>query len=87
MDFTPQMAEALARRFHDAYERLAPEYGYETRPETRTFDPTTPNGRLMVAVCERLLREGMDYDPEPAPDSDLGGREALAHARKLRRRH
>lgn len=43
--------EALARRFHEAYERLAPSFGYETRTETRQFDPTTPNGRLMIAVC------------------------------------
>jgi hypothetical protein len=47
--------EALARLFHDTYERLAPDFGYETRPETRAFDPTTPNGRLMVAVCAQVL--------------------------------
>jgi hypothetical protein len=47
-------AESLARRFHDAYERLAPSFGYETRKDTRAFDPTTPNGRLMIAVCAEL---------------------------------
>src|SRR5690606_30523011 len=26
--------EALARRFHETYERLAPSFGYETRTET-----------------------------------------------------
>lgn len=41
----------LARRFHDTYERLAPSFGYETRPDTKTFDPESPNGRLMTAVC------------------------------------
>lgn len=45
------MSERLARLFHEAYERLAPEYGYETREETRDFDPESPNGRLMIAVC------------------------------------
>ena len=49
--------EAFARRFHDEYERQAPEFGYVTRTETREFDPTTPNGRLMVAVCSVLMRE------------------------------
>lgn len=44
-------AEQLARRFHEAYERLAPSMGYETRPATRTFDPSSTNGRLMIAVC------------------------------------
>jgi hypothetical protein len=46
----------LAQEFHDAYERLAPSFGYETRTETRQFDPTTPNGRLMVAVAEHILQ-------------------------------
>lgn len=44
----------LARKFHEAYERLAPLYGYETRQETREFDPTSNNGRLMIAVCAEV---------------------------------
>lgn len=47
-------AEELARQFHEIYERLAPFFGYETRTETRAFDPTTPNGRLMIAVCGEI---------------------------------
>ena len=49
-----QRARELAVRFHDTYERLAPSFGYETRQETRQFDPETPNGRLMIAVCAEL---------------------------------
>lgn len=49
-------AEGLARQFHEVYERLAPQYGYVTRPETRTFDPQHSNGRLMIAVCTEVLR-------------------------------
>lgn len=45
----------LARRFHEAYERLAPDFGYTTKPETREFDEDTPNGRLMIAVCAEIL--------------------------------
>lgn len=45
----------LAILFHDTYERLAPQFGYETRPETRTFSPSSKNGQLMRAVCEELL--------------------------------
>lgn len=48
-------AESLARRFHEAYERLAPQFGYTTRAATRTFDPASPNGLLMTTVCEELL--------------------------------
>lgn len=48
-------ALALAKQFHEAYERLAPSFGYETRPETREFDPDSVNGRLMVAVCQEVI--------------------------------
>lgn len=46
---------ALARLFHAEYERLAPQFGYETRTETREFDPQSANGRLMTAVCSSIL--------------------------------
>lgn len=48
-------AEVLARQFHEAYERLAPLFGYETRLETRLFDAESTNGKLMIAVCDELL--------------------------------
>lgn len=48
-------AERLARKFHDTYESLAPSFGYETREDTKQFDPESSNGRLMIAVCERLI--------------------------------
>ena len=51
------MSEALARRFHAYYEKLAPEYGYETRSDTKNFDPDTDNGRLMIAVCTAICKE------------------------------
>lgn len=54
----------LAKFFHDTYERLAPEYGYETRTETRVFDRESENGRLMIAVCEELRRT-LDCAPSP----------------------
>jgi len=54
-DLTVPNATILARDFHDFYEQLAPAYGYETRVDTRSFDPTTPNGRLMIAVCQKIM--------------------------------
>lgn len=63
-------SEELARRFHDTYERLAPSFGYETRPETRDFDPASSNGRLMIAVCAELLPPPLESgwrDIESAP--------------------
>ncbi len=48
-------ARQLAEMFHERYERLAPDFGYVTREETRAFDPTSKNGRLMIAVCDEIL--------------------------------
>ena len=48
-------AKALAQQFHETYERLAPQFGYETKKETRQFQEDTPNGRLMIAVCQEIL--------------------------------
>ena len=45
-------AEEIAKAFHDAYERLAPQHGYETRPETaRSWDDVPEENRsLMLAT-------------------------------------
>jgi hypothetical protein len=52
-------AEELARLFHETYERLAPEYDYETRPESATPWEQVPeaNRRLMIATCAEVLRK------------------------------
>jgi len=50
-------AERWARRFHEVYEELAPSFGYETRAETRAFDRNSANGKLTIAVCERVVQE------------------------------
>ena len=44
-----------ARKFHDLYEKLAPKYGYETREDTKEFDPESPNGKLMTEVCNEII--------------------------------
>ena len=49
-----ELREEIARKFHDTYERLAPSFGYETRADTKAFDPESPNGRLMMAVCAEV---------------------------------
>ncbi len=47
---------ALAQSFHDTYERLAPSFGYVTREDTRSFDITSMNGQLMVAVVQSVMQ-------------------------------
>jgi hypothetical protein len=50
-------AEAVARRFHEAYERLAPDFGYRTREASAKPWNEVPeqNRALMIAVCAELL--------------------------------
>lgn len=47
---------ALAVLFHVTYERLAPKNSYETRQETRIFDPESPNGKLMIETCAEIQK-------------------------------
>jgi len=55
MNTTAIEKEKLARLFHETYERLAPDFGYKTKKETQDFNPNSPNGKLMIAVCQRVL--------------------------------
>lgn len=49
--------EDLARLFHETYERLAPEFSYETRPDSAVPWEAVPerNRALMVATCAEVL--------------------------------
>jgi hypothetical protein len=49
--------EVIAKAFHDAYETLAPQYGYETRRESAVpWDDLPENHRaLMAATVEVIL--------------------------------
>ena len=51
------MSEALAMRFHEAYERLAPQFGYSTREASAKPWAEVPanNKALMIAACAELL--------------------------------
>jgi hypothetical protein len=52
-------AEALAQRFHETYERLAPSFGYETREASAKPWAQVPeqNRALMTAVCAEMLAD------------------------------
>lgn len=54
-------AEQIAQRFHEAYEELAPNHGYETREASRKPWSEVPqnNKSLMIAVVSRLLEQGV----------------------------
>jgi hypothetical protein len=60
--------EQIAEMFHEEYERLAPKFGYGTRPDSRVEweDVPTINKGLMIAVA-RSVREML---APPADDTD-----------------
>jgi hypothetical protein len=47
----------MAQKFHEAYERLAPQLDYETRKESAVPWDDVPenNKKLMIAVCTEIL--------------------------------
>lgn len=66
--YTQQQVDAqdLARRFHEAYERLASSFGYETRRESAVPWESVPenNRKLMIAVCAELISVSQFAGPQ-----------------------
>ena len=58
----------LATMFHETYERLAPSFGYETRPDTKQFDGDSANGLLMIAVCKEVHAKLYTHPPVKVPE-------------------
>lgn len=58
-DTTP--AEIVARAFHEKYESLAPDHGYETRKASAKpwADVPDANKALMIATAQGLLDDGV----------------------------
>jgi hypothetical protein len=54
-------AEQIAQQFHETYERLAPDHGYETRKASAVPWANVPerNKNLMVSVVDSLLAHGV----------------------------
>lgn len=59
--------ETLARKFHEAYERLAPDFGYETRRDSAVpwEDVPEQNKALMIATVGEVAR-ALLADSEPS---------------------
>jgi hypothetical protein len=63
-----ELAEMIARRFHETYERLGPAYGWQSQESARgkSFDDLPESSRrLMVATVTALL-DGGAITPGPA---------------------
>ena len=48
-------------KFHNTYEKLAPNYGYETRKDTKELDFNSNNGKLMYATINEIITPLLDY--------------------------
>lgn len=46
----------ITKKFHDTYEKLASEYAYETREDTKVFDINSSNGKLMYATVNEVIK-------------------------------
>lgn len=73
--------EYWARKFHDTYEKLAPEYGYETRSDTKKFDPSSQNGRLMIAVVNGIVKQIENNAYEQAAEVARGKKTFVGYCR------
>ena len=45
----------ITKKFHDTYEKLASEYTYGTREDTKVFDINSNNGKLMYATVNEIV--------------------------------
>lgn len=45
----------MTQKFHDTYEKLASEYAYKTREDTKVFDINSNNGKLMYATVNKIV--------------------------------
>ena len=68
--------EQIAERFHEAYERLAPSFGYETREASAKpwADVPEQNRALMTAVAAEVRAELLSSSPD---EGERTAREAL----------
>jgi hypothetical protein len=56
--------EQLALLFHSTYEKLAPEFGYQTNDGTKVFHKDSANGKLMIVTCKVVFDSAMKEKDE-----------------------
>ena len=58
--------EAVARLFHETYERLAPEFGYRTREASaKPWDEVPEQNRALMVATVREVLAVLDAPAEP----------------------
>ena len=54
----------ITKKLHDTYEKLASEYTYETREDTKVFDINSNNGKLMYATVNEIVSPILEENQE-----------------------
>lgn len=72
--------EELARKMHETYERLAPQFGWETQKRSQKPWEEVPeeNKKLMVAVISEVFTEEAIKAHMPAVMNSVGAKRAEA---------
>lgn len=72
----PPWADYIAARFHEAYERLAPDFGYDTRPESAVpWEDVPEANRLLMRAVVADVFDHSGWSGHDTPD----GRFAQVH--------
>ena len=75
----------ITKKIHDMYEKLASEYTYETREDTKVFDINSNNGKLMYATVNEfvspILKENQELKKQYCERTDCSGR--LGNSKKI----
>ena len=75
----------ITKKFHDMYEKLASEYTYKTREDTKVFDINSNNGKLMYAtvneIVSPILKENQELKKQYCERTDCSGR--LGNSKKV----
>lgn len=89
----PEWEETVAKwggwalQFHTTYERLAPDFGYKTRQDTKDLILDSPNGKLMMAVMKEIIPIAQSNQQLIAKTRKETLDEVLAFKQKLRHFH
>ena len=62
--------EAVARLFHETYERLAPEFGYRTREASaKPWDEVPEQNRALMVATVREVLAALDSSDDPRAEN------------------
>lgn len=78
----------ITKKFHDTYEKLSKEYGYETREDTKVFNVNSNNGKLMYVTVNEvvgpILEENQQLKQWDVNKDTRNSRQRVANAKLIK---